>query len=63
VRAFDAGISAGRPSSSARKGVQGLRGDPDGVQDTDVRESSSRAELVDRRLADAETTRDLGDGE
>jgi hypothetical protein len=56
-------MRAGRPSSSSRKGVHGLRGDTDGIEDTDVRESSSRAELVDRRLADAETTRDLGDGE
>ncbi len=31
-----------------------------GVQDTDVRENSRRAQLVYRRLADAEPARDVG---
>jgi hypothetical protein len=45
------------------KCIHGLRGDADSVEDTDVRESSSRAELVYRRLADAKPARDIGNGE
>ena len=59
-------VAVGRhPSSSLplRKCIHGLRGDADGVQDTDVREGSSRAELVHRRLADAEPACDVGHGE
>jgi hypothetical protein len=40
-------------SASTQVRLQGLGRDANGVQDADVREGSSRAELVDSRLADA----------
>jgi hypothetical protein len=45
------------------KCIHGLRGDADSVEDTDVRESSSRAELVYRRHADPKPARDIANGE
>jgi hypothetical protein len=44
------------------KCIHGLRGDADSVEDADVRESSSRAELVYRRLADPKPARDIANG-
>ena len=51
------------PNIVFAKCIHGLRGDADSVEDTDVCESSSRAELVYRRLADAKPARDIANGE
>ena len=43
--------------------LESLRSDPNRVQDAEVREHSSRAQLVDRRVADAQPLRDFVDRE